>query len=64
LPIRRKTIISFHTIGDCLTVTLWYHIFMMRRSASIPSPYPAYPSAAVFWFAGRFSADRFADLSR
>ena len=64
LPIRRKTVISFYIIGDCLKVILRYHIFMMGCSASIPSPCPAYASAAVFWFAGRFSADRFADLSR
>jgi hypothetical protein len=55
---------QFHTIGDCFKVILRYHIFMMRCSASIPSRCPAYHSAAVFWFAGRFSADRFADLSR
>jgi hypothetical protein len=59
-----QDVISFHTIGDCLKVILRYHIFMMRCSASIPSRCPAYHSAAVFWFAGRFSADRFADLSR
>jgi hypothetical protein len=30
LPIRRKTVISFRTIGDCLKVILRCHIFMMR----------------------------------